>query len=194
MSLHRNRDWSRSPLVSPSSIMELREIEKWDVIEEYSKDFSDFFSLVSRRFIVSRFFGSIGSVNPGNWAWKMRTWWNSSLLEKIADLSTRVSYEEYMNERCSKTKRSDSLVWFINRSKFLSANAIVRLKTRRITLFIHAVLYTSTRYDWKGIFLLLDGKAGRIRRILRMIQRDKCILIDRCDTILCVNETQWTVD
>lgn len=194
MSLHRNRDWSRSPLVSPSSIMELREIEKWDVIEEYSKDFSDFFSLVSRRFIVSRFFGSIGSVNPGNWAWKMRTWWNSSLLEKIADLSTRVSYEEYMNERCSKTKRSDSFVWFINRSKFLSANAIVRLKTRRITLFIHAVLYTSTRYDWKGIFLLLDGKAGRIRRILRMIQRDKCILIDRCDTILCVNETQWTVD
>ncbi|XP_031366065.1 plastin-2 [Apis dorsata] len=26
--------------------MELREIEKWDVIEEYSKDFSDFFSLI----------------------------------------------------------------------------------------------------------------------------------------------------
>lgn len=37
---------------SPPSIMELREIEKWDVIEEYFKDFSYFFSLVSRRFFL----------------------------------------------------------------------------------------------------------------------------------------------
>lgn len=36
--------------------MELREIEKWDVIEEYSKDFSYFFSLVSRRFVLLRRF------------------------------------------------------------------------------------------------------------------------------------------
>lgn len=108
---------------SPPSIMELREIEKWDVIEEYFKDFSYFFNLVSRRFFLfPKFviFVRVGSVinsitnlsgvkdtleeEPiafGNWAKR------GSFI--------RISYEwkEYW-----KIERSDSFVWFINRLKF----------------------------------------------------------------------------
>ena len=50
LALHIPATWSfltRKAEVAPSLAMEIREMKKWDVIEEYFNDFSYFFQLVS---------------------------------------------------------------------------------------------------------------------------------------------------
>lgn len=152
---------------SPPSIMELREIEKWDVIEEYSKDFSYFFSLVSRRFLLfpkfEWFFLRIGSVinsiinlsgvkdtleteeEPIAFGW---TEWNADL-----------SYPDIVWMRGILENRAEWLIRLVYQSFEIFYRRTRLWNWNIVPTFSILFYYTSTRYR-KGI-LLRDGKAER---------------------------------
>lgn len=126
--------------------MELREIEKWDVIEEYSKDFSYFFSLVSRGYSIlltsKSFRFSIGLDR----AWKIESGREGERTRGRVIRKWEKSFvsctKRNMNERCSKTKQADS---FVYQSFEIFLSAIVKLKTRRVTRLYYIRCFI--RYD-----------------------------------------------